>query len=427
MNSAGRRTRHLTAARQAVTPSDQADTVLLLDIIGSLPPSPHTDLTSAVDLERDAAMRLADNRDRWRATLRSHAQNDLLWAYTALSFECVPWIGSTASVAELLSELTTLRAMPILRFRFAICGAGGTDALTALQTAYPRYVEVSYFLADRALRAHELDTAEDQFRAAWAWHPRWPAVTKALADLALASEDFERAAEFFDHTMALVSNGASALGKLQALTYLGKTSEAVTLASEIMRDREGRVAAEAQRWRAWNELELGEAEQAFEDASAASQELSDGVSARLAGLAAWRLDRLSVAARELTTAEQRDPRDCDASFYRGKVTRESRADAMALEHFTRAAACFERQQQSLREDIGRIREIRTNSDRQQRLVLNREHSIARTRHLRNEAWLNAAECALASGRLDDARRFVGSIDEDDEFAAAGRGLLRRIK
>ncbi len=52
-------------------------------------------------------MHAAENRDRWRETLRSNLNSDVLWAYTSLSFECTSWIGTPTTIERSVWVLAT--------------------------------------------------------------------------------------------------------------------------------------------------------------------------------------------------------------------------------------------------------------------------------------------------------------------------------
>ena len=69
--------------------------------------------------------------------------------------------------------------------------------------------------------------ADTLFQRAYAWRPRWPAVTNALGSVSLTAEEFERSAEYFDRTLVVVPRHPEGLlGKIRALTYLGRHEEA---------------------------------------------------------------------------------------------------------------------------------------------------------------------------------------------------------
>src|SRR5439155_6223716 len=151
------------------------------------------------------------------------------------AFNCTYGGPTNDAVAGFFDAVPAWRETPLVQFRGATCGAIRTPALQALLDADPRFVEITYFLGLQAILRGSLDEADTFFQRAYAWRPRWPAVTYSLANLSMTVEDFERAAQFYDRTLELVPDHADAmLGKIRALTYLGRYPDALAAADALL-------------------------------------------------------------------------------------------------------------------------------------------------------------------------------------------------
>src|SRR4029077_2974192 len=93
----------------------------------------------------------------------------------------------------------------------------------------------NYFLALRATLGGKIDEAIDRLEIAYDWKPRWPGVTNSLANTYFTIEEFDRAVDFFDRTLAVLPSFPDALlGKVKALTYLGRYSDALATVDRLL-------------------------------------------------------------------------------------------------------------------------------------------------------------------------------------------------
>lgn len=328
-------------------------------------------------------MELATDRERWRAVLTSHVTDDVLWAYAALSFECIPWIGTSTTIDQTIASLAAFRQFPIIEFKLVVCSAPDFERLQNFQIAHPRFSETSFFLGSQALAARDVDAADEQFSRAYSWHPDWPVVTKRLGDLAMQSEDFFRAVQFYDRTLAIVDLPDIELGKLQALSQLDQAGDAITLADSML--TRGMHMGEAHYWKAVNQLQLGDTTAAHTDAIEARRVLADGSSAKLAGRIALQLGQLDGAEEALNDAQRLIPYDCEVKFFLGQIARQRNGSQRASDLLADAGACFDKQQQGVLRDIEQIKRLSHNLDRQRRLVDHRVQQITAITRMASEA------------------------------------------
>ncbi len=342
----------------ASTPDQPSWLAQMLDIIAVMPLGGITRPPSSdIDLDRNRVMRI--NHDAWGARLKELAPVDELAAYLWLSFSC----GATDSRFETLDELAApadvFRDTPLIQFRRSWCHAFQGPELEALLKRDPRFVEINYLFGRQdvsllVLGHGKIDEAEQYFDTAYAWHPAWPSLTQSIANLAMTGEEFERAATFYDRTLALEPHAVDALlGKARALTYQGRNVEAIATVDQLLGERWN--LGEARYWRAMNESVLDRNDEAWTDVEAADKLLVNADVPKLAGLIAYRRQDLDLARAKFEIALGRNRADCEIGFYLGAISSEQRAWPRAVEVLTNTVTCLETSVQGWRDEIASIR------------------------------------------------------------------------
>ena len=104
----------------------------------------------------------------------------------------------------------------------------------------PRFIELHYYIGLSAAFAGKIDESMEHLLLAYSWRPRWPAVTNALAADYIALEEFDKAIEFYDHTLEVLPAFPDALlGKAKAQTYAGGYTEASARSTACWRSSDG--------------------------------------------------------------------------------------------------------------------------------------------------------------------------------------------
>ena len=190
--------------------------------------------------------------------------------------------------------------------------------MRALIARDPRFVETKYYLGSYDVSLlisgqDKLDEADHLFDEAYAWRPEWPALTQSIANIAMTVEEFERAALFYDRTLALEPHAVDALlGKARALTYLGQGVEAIATLDTLLAERW--FVGDARYWRALNESELERNDEAWSDIELAAKLLVNAEVPKLAGLIAYRRHELEVSREKFDQSRTRNPRDCETGY-----------------------------------------------------------------------------------------------------------------
>jgi len=397
----------------------------LLDIIGLLPPGPSgaAGRAPASDERLVELQRLYRNREEWTRQLRDSAAQDELSAYTWLSFACGPGNGTRD---ETIAPLGPMRDVPLVRFKQIMCFQATSGPLRAVIDADPRFLEVNYLLGFAAIGQRKLDDAEKAFEDAYAWHPEWPSLTLAMASVALTAEEFERSLTLYDKTLALEPKAVDAiLGRVRALSYLGRHEDAIAGADDLLRGRF--YLGDARYWRAWNDLQLDRLDEAWNDVELAARLLVNAQVPKLAGLVAYRRKELDVARSKFEESLQRDPTDCDTGFYLGVALADLRVWDRTATAFVGAASCLEGAKRDVRSEIETIRRSETNFERRARLIAKREQQITTMQRLLAQSSFNTAVAYFNLARNAEARPFAERVADDEQFGERARDLLSRIK
>ena len=377
----------------------------------------------ATDLDFSFRQRTSRSRQEWSAAFRAEAAQDPLAAYVWLGYACGPFGDSRRD--EALAAIGPLRDLPLLRFKEALCYLR-QDGLQAVVAAEPRYREVSYLSGVAAVAGIKLDEAAEAFGEAYAWHSQWPAVTLAMGNVQLTSEEFERALDFYDRTLQLEPLVIDAmLGRVRALTYLGRYEHAVTASDQLLAGRW--YLGEARYWRALNEVSLGRLDEAWADVEEAAKLLVNAEVPKLAGIIAYRRKELDVARAKFDLSRGRNQSDCETGFYLGVVLAEQRNWVRTADVFIATASCLRTAAVEAAQEIERIRMSDAPPERRQRQIARRERQIAEGERMTATSAFNTAVAYYNLSRGEDARPFAETVRDDPQFGDRARDLLSRLK
>ena len=416
---------YLKRARELAPPS--TFTPLLLEIADSLPTrGPGRQVSDDVELARmQAANR---NREAWTEALRLHADETALSASLWLSFNCAYVGAGQHTLGEWLAVAPTWRETPLLTFTSAICGTYTRSSFDSLLEGEPRFKELHYYIGLSLGFAGKIDESMEHFLLAYAWHPRWPAVTNALAADYIALEEFDKAIEFYEHTLEVVPAFPDALlGKAKAQTYAGTYTEAIATLDRLLA-LERWLVGDARYWRAFNELQLGRLDIAWDDVEAAAKLMRNAEVPKLAGIIAYRRQQLDTARVKFDESwKVGRGEDCETGFYLGIVLAEQAQWPRTSEVLVATVACLEKMEQKLNAEIASIRASNDRPERQERQIRRREQDIAKGRRMKATSWFNTAVSYYSLSRKDEARQYAEKVADDEQFGERARELLSRLR
>jgi tetratricopeptide (TPR) repeat protein len=419
----GRRARALLASGAALP--DWLPT--LLDIVDVLPASGGgmtRTPTSDIDLDRQRVLRI--NRDAWAARLRELASVDELGAYMWLSITCGATETRDQSLDQLFEPVAPFRDTPLIALKRATCRGVGPERLNDLAGANPRFVEVAYWLGLFAVGERKLDDADRQFEEAYAWRQQWPSLTQSIANVAMTSEEFQRSLTFYDRTLELEPHAVDALlGRIRALTYLGRNIDAIAAADRLIAERW--FVGDARYWRAFNESELERYDEAWTDIEAAAKLLINAEVPKLAGLIAYRRQQLDVSKSKFEQAHSRNANDCETFFYLGIVNAELGAWAATAEILPNAAICLQANEDNYRREIASIQGSDDPPARKASKIARREQYIVNGRRQIATSWFDIAVACYNLSRKGEAQQYAEKVADDEQFGSRARELLSRLR
>ena len=387
--------------------------------IGGVARPPTTD----AELEKMAILRR--NREAYSAVLRGFSEVDELAGYAWVTFMCGSTEARDVTPADIFAAVSTFRHTPLFAFEEATCRGTNEGRLTALAAADSRFIEASYLLGLREVGRRKLDEADVQFSRAYAWHPRWPALTQSMANVAMTAEEFEQAERLYGETLTADPRASDALlGKVKALTYLGKAVEAIAAVDQLLGQRWH--LGDARYWRALNENQLARYDEAWSDIEAAAGLLVNAEVPKLAGIIAYRRQQLEVARAKFEESSRRNQLDCETMFYLGVVLGDLREWSRTADLLRQTVGCIEAAEREALLDIETIRASADPPERQARQIARREKRIAEGRRMIATSWYNSAVAYYSLSRKDEARQFAEKVAADEQFGERAREILTRL-
>jgi tetratricopeptide (TPR) repeat protein len=292
--------------------------------------------SSPIEAQSLALAELSKNQVQWAELLRSRMPGDRVAAYAWLTLACGIYGSAVPDSKEPAKVVADDVRAPLVAFKLATsCGIRERmETLDAAVAVEPRFKEAHFLQGLAALSGQaqrgapagppDLEGADVEFRAAYEWRQDWPALTLAISNLALTFEDFERALEFYDHTLQLMPRYPEALiGRVRSLTYLLRHTQAIWTTDEML--AEGINPGDARYWRALNQEQLSQHDAAWDDIELAGKLLMNGDVPKLAGIIAVNRKQLEVARQQLELALKRFASPCCAT---GRIPRTWRWSAL---------------------------------------------------------------------------------------------------
>ena len=400
---------------------------VVLDIVEALPASGGGVMrTPTSDLDLDRQRRLRVNFDLWSARLREAASTDELAAYMWLSFACTQTQTRDLTIDQLFEPVAALSDTPLIELKRATCRRLDATRLTALATANPRFKEVAYWLGLIEVGNRKLGVADRHFEDAYAWRQQWPTVTESIANVAMTSEEYQRSLAFYDRTLELEPNAVDALlGRIRALTYLGRQEDAIATADRLIALRW--FVGDARYWRALNESELERNDAAWVDVEEAAKLLINADVPKLAGLVAFRRHQLDVSRDRFTQAHTRNPNDCETSFYLGVVDAELRDWGPTADILIDAARCLQENENGYLKEIDTIEASDEPPARKAVKIARRRQYIEKGRRQTATAWFDTAVACYNLARKGDAQHYAEKVADDQQFGARAKEILARLR
>ena len=291
----------------------------------------------------------------------------------------------------------------------------------------------AYYMGLEAVIQGDLDEAESQFERAFSWRPRWARVANTLGTVFMTAEDFERAAGFYDRALEVVPDYAEALlGKVRALTFLGRYLEAVAVTDTLLA-LERWYIGDARYWRAMNEVQLGQDDAAWDDVERAAKLITNAEVPKLAGIIAVRRQQLAVARakfEEVACSETTRTVRCRSTWARSWWN--SGSGQARWRRSSQPPRASIGAQEAIEGQIARIRATSTAGAPARRQLVRRGKSRGANNNSRRRRacaplhGLTQRPRASISRATTEARQYVMHVTDDPQFGERARDLLARI-
>jgi tetratricopeptide (TPR) repeat protein len=219
------------------------------------------------------------------------------------------------------------------------------EAARALIGQETGFGEVHLLIGQRAFLGGNLAGAFRELTRARELLPDSVSITYALANVTFAYARYADALTLYDRILASPAAAGLepqvTLGRAKSLSYLKRHDEAVALLIDLLQNDPRNNPGEKYYWRAWNQLQLGRAQLAYDDATTGLNAMRNDAIYRLAGMAAFSLNRLGESRTFFEEALNMNRADCDSQRYLGLLDSAERSWKPAAGRFSAAASCYE--------------------------------------------------------------------------------------
>ena len=141
-------------------------------------------------------------------------------------------------------------------------------------------------------------------------------IALALANVTFSYARYADALALFDRILASPAAAGfepqAQLGRAKSLSYLKRHDEAIAQLIDLLQNDPSNSPGEKYYWRAWNQLQLGRAQLAYDDATAGLNAMRNDAIYRLAGMASFSLNRLGESRTFFEEALKMNRADCDS-------------------------------------------------------------------------------------------------------------------
>jgi tetratricopeptide (TPR) repeat protein len=205
--------------------------------------------------------------------------------------------------------------------------------------------EVHLLIGQRATMGGDLAGAFRELTRARELLPDSVSVNYALANITFAYARYADALALYDSILASPAavglEPQVKLGRAKSLSYLKRHDEAIALLIDLLQNDPSNNPGEKYYWRAWNQLQLGRAQLAYDDATTGLNAMRNDAIYRLAGMASFSLNRRDESRTFFEEALKMNRADCDSQRYLGLLDSAERSWKPAVGRFSAAASCYE--------------------------------------------------------------------------------------
>jgi tetratricopeptide (TPR) repeat protein len=336
-----------------------------------------------------------DERVKFVVQLQKDAPASAMKAYfsIALDLQTRPFRDIKAQVDAILAAHPQDLSLKYRMLAFQPTYSG--DAARALIGQETGFGEVHLLMGQQAFLRADRQAAFRDLTRARELLPDSVSVLLALANVTFAYARYADALALYER--ALASTAVAGLepqakfGRARSLSYLKRHVEAIALLTDLLQNDPRNNPGEKYYWRAWNHLQLGNAQLAYDDAAEGLNAMRNDAIYRLAGMASFSLNRLDESRTFFEEALKMNPADCDSQRYLGLLDSAGRSWKPALGRFSAAASCYEGVIARLQTELGEYEKDITGLSNG--LIAAKRLEIRDAQALRDQSILNASAAA----------------------------------
>ena len=333
---------------------------------------------------------IRENFTDWLALLTQRSDEDAFYAYMYITFYAAFYylIEETpdfSSIQEAYADSLSIR------YVLSLQSTESQKNFNKLIQDEPRFYEAYYFLGQIALKMGRLITAEKNLLRAYQEFPGSSSITISLATLYYAFEELDVSLEYYEKAIKMAPNYRDALlGKAICLSYLGRHHEAIEVCN-IMLALGNYYLGESHYWLAWNQNELGELENAWENIGNSKKYLIGyGQVYSLAGTIAFNQKEIDEAEKNFLEACKQDASNGDPPYYMGKIKAIREDWLNSGVYFERASSNYQRKEEFIQKRIKEIENSSFSEDRKRKHLARKKNQLNRLQLTKATAWYNAA-------------------------------------
>jgi tetratricopeptide (TPR) repeat protein len=363
----------------------------------------------------------------WVDLLKQMAKTEDFYAYLNLCFH--------SSFSYLIEEKPDFEAIKkafpdsfLVRYKLALYPVENPESLEKLVHDEPAFHEVFYFLGNMAFRQGSLITAENNFLKAYEYFPQSVSILVSLGSIYFAFEELDKSLAFYEKTLEMAPSHRDALlGKAMCLSYIGKHREAIQICNSML-SLGKYYLGETHYWLAWNQNELGEYDNAWENIEISKKYLIGyGQVLFLAGSIAFNQNSLDEAEKNLLEAYKQDASNGDPAYYLGKIKAIQEDWLNSGAYFETASGNYGRKEELVQKQMDEIQNSSLSDERKKRYVSNKKALLRKTQLTKATSWYNAAAGYYNAGMREKAIQLAEKAAAHPALKDKAVELLHMIK
>jgi tetratricopeptide (TPR) repeat protein len=241
-------------------------------------------------------------------------------------------------------------------------------------------------------------------------------------------EEFDLSLEYNENILDLAPEYRdSLLGKDICLGYLGRHEEALNILNMLI-ELGMYLMGESHYWLAWNQHEIGQQELAWENIKRASNYLIGHFEVHsLAGVIAFDRAKIEASEEQFKKALWMNKRDCEASFYMGKIYGLRSEWEQSGIHFENAALCNSAMERALQKKIKELEDSSLNPSRKESQINKKNIQMRKVQVTKATAFYNAAAGYFNVGQNEKALELAQNAKESKALKPKVDELINKIK